>query len=705
MHSGNGDCYPYRYSNGSSPTQTPHFPGPLSSKAASQASMADSPPASSSSPGSVAAQSTSATSRTNDSVVSPSLTSTSASSISNGYSHGNNISSSNHIDIRSREPTVPAACLGCRSKHLKCDGQTPCSRCVSYSINCIYVASRRGYKGPRRATTQNPNKRQATSPPDVDTENYTLQASAEALPHDSLAAYQQVVPLTGQTLASLHDGTPGFANAQLFKPGYTAAAHDASSPSPVSLAGVPSLCALVRTPTLAERCLDSFFRNFHAAHPFVLPKEALLRIAAEGIIEPLLAAMRWVGSLYLNVPSSRPALLDEAERLVGDPQCPRDGFLLQAMMVLLIGLDGSKCQDKSRDILADAEKLAIEIAINTRPFATLHGRGWPVLEESWRRTWWELFVTDGMIAGVHRVTSFFLFDFPADAALPCEEHEYLSSNIPPPMTLDDLENRDFSGDDREFSSFAYRILSARNLGKFMRAGHIHGPEDENLARIETLLTNWRMYLPPAKRNAVHKDGKLDEMMFQAHMMTNAMTILLHQPHSHLDSSPAENINSCAPHRPVLSGDMFNNHTRHTIAAANQISKMITHPVPLLSHTHFFACVITLSSIVHLSKWALHFVQHDDDDLRQQIRLNTGALNDLSTVWACSGRARDQVKGVAQEIYRIKKQQQTHPQYWTGLSQQEVVESIATDNSIIGDIEGYSSVSGSSVSASLPSNFG
>lgn len=51
--------------------------------------------------------------------------------------------------------TVPAACVACRTKHLKCDGAKPCSRCNSYGIECSYVRSRRGYKGPRRVPKQN----------------------------------------------------------------------------------------------------------------------------------------------------------------------------------------------------------------------------------------------------------------------------------------------------------------------------------------------------------------------------------------------------------------------------------------------------------------------------------------------------------------------------------------------------------------------
>jgi hypothetical protein len=48
------------------------------------------------------------------------------------------------------KPSAPSTCVGCRSKHLKCDGLVPCTRCVSNEFECVYVRSRRGFKGPRR---------------------------------------------------------------------------------------------------------------------------------------------------------------------------------------------------------------------------------------------------------------------------------------------------------------------------------------------------------------------------------------------------------------------------------------------------------------------------------------------------------------------------------------------------------------------------
>jgi hypothetical protein len=166
--------------------------------------------------------------------------------------------------------------------------------------------------------------------------------------------------------------------------------------------------------------------------------------------------------------------------------------------------------------------------------------------------------------------------------------------------------------------------------------------------------------------------------------------MLHQPLSQLDSSPARAVTSCAPHRPIASGDSYNIHTQHTITAAYEISQMITQPVPVLSHTHFFTCVITLSSIVHLSKWALYFLP-EEEDLRQQIRLNIGALTKISEVWKAANTACGQVKGVAQEIYRTKKAHQINPAFWVGFTQEEMISSLNADEEIMQEFEGMLAV--------------
>ncbi|KAI1768912.1 hypothetical protein GGR53DRAFT_517579 [Hypoxylon sp. FL1150] len=559
--------------------------------------------------------------------------------------------------------TVQAACLACRAKHLKCDGKNPCSRCRTTDSECIYVASRRGYKGPRRNGAPNPNKRHATdSPPDAggDSCPMLLGRAASTVAPPSMAAFNPALTIPESPVAPF--ARNGLNSLQLYRNPYLDGVNGAlveATPRPPQ--------------TVPERCIDSFYYYFYPGHPAVLQKEQLLKVAKERNLDHLLAAMRWVGSLYIEVGPARATFFEEAMRLVYAPDVIKDGYLVQAMVILLIGLDGSCQQEKARDILSDVERIAIEIGLYTRAFATMHGGGIPRLEESWRRTWWDLFVVDGMVAGVHRQTNFLLFDIVADS-------------IPRPMYLEDFDDQIFSGEEREFSSFAYRVASIRNLGRMMRLPNGGFPNEENVYKIESLLSNWRMHLPVSKRDSLNKNCELDEMMFQAHMINHACSIILHQPLSQLDSSATREVTACAPHRAVASGDNFNLHTRHIITAACEISKMVTYNVPITSHTHFFTCVLTLSSIVHLSKWALEYFIHDEDDLRQQIRLNIGALNKLSGVWKAASNASGQVRGVAQEIYRAKKAQQSNPSFWVGFTQEEILSSVAADENIMSEID-------------------
>jgi len=135
--------------------------------------------------------------------------------------------------------------------------------------------------------------------------------------------------------------------------------------------------------------------------------------------------MRYIGSFYIPQAPTVTYGLD-AERAVYATDCPKDGFRVQAMLILCIGLDGYTYQEKALRILLDAQDQALELGMNKRDFPTLNGNGSQVLEESWRRTWWELFVVDGMIAGVHQKSTFRMKDLHADVLLPCEETEYLS---------------------------------------------------------------------------------------------------------------------------------------------------------------------------------------------------------------------------------------------------------------------------------------
>lgn len=75
----------------------------------------------------------------------------------------------------------------------------------------------------------------------------------------------------------------------------------------------------------------------------------------------------------------------------------------------------------------------------------------------------------------------------------------------------------------------------------------------------------------------------------------------------------------------------------------------------------------------------------DDDLKQQLRLNTGALKTLWQIWPSAGQAFGQVKGVAQEIYGAKKQA-AEIGYWSSLTDDEVMRSMIEDQNIMEELQ-------------------
>ncbi|KAF4990677.1 hypothetical protein FGRMN_8349 [Fusarium graminum] len=592
---------------------------------------------------------------------------------------------------RASFPSVPAACLACRAKHLKCDGVNPCSRCMSSGSECIYVASRRGYKGPRRNTARKVNKRTGLSPSRARSrsgEGSTLLKSNRSTPLGSPAFLSPNMAddiynssfSTSFLDPALNANSNHQTDISFFQP--YAPADGSTDLYSLLAARHEAIPTYAPIPTLPERCIEYFYGHFHAAHPFILPKEFLLSIAEESSVQPVLAVMRWIGSLYIPACPHRAHFYQEAHKSVYESHNRKDGFIVQALLLLLIGLDGQGQQEKAREILTEATELAVGIGLNTQSFATTHGRGIPVMEESWRRTWWELFVVDGLIAGLHRRTNFLLFDTTCNAALPCGEKQYISGTIPQPMYLEDISGVYFPGMTQEVSSFAYRILAVQNLGKLLSSPQISGPEDQKLDDIESLLTKWRLDLPSSKLDSLYH-GLVDEMMFQAYMITHATSILLHQPYSQLNSSSSQSINSSLS---TSSTNTCSTHTKYTIQSATEISKLINYRVSLLSHTPFLNYVVTISSTVHLSRWALFFKIDDGDSLRQLVRLNIGATSKMSLIWGAAKRERRSAKSMAQEIYQVKKQHQKMPEFWVGVTHEAALNIMAVDDSIIREFE-------------------
>jgi hypothetical protein len=79
---------------------------------------------------------------------------------------------------------------------------------------------------------------------------------------------------------------------------------------------------------------------------------------------------------------------------------------------------------EARKTLDLAILIALELDMNKRDFARIHGEGDPVLEESWRRTWYILSITDQHFAIVVNCPIYQLANIASDVELPCDDEFY-----------------------------------------------------------------------------------------------------------------------------------------------------------------------------------------------------------------------------------------------------------------------------------------
>lgn len=171
--------------------------------------------------------------------------------------------------------------------------------------------------------------------------------------------------------------------------------------------------------------LQLYYAYFHSAHPFILPPAQLL-VAKGPQVAVLLTVIRFLASFFAeNAPTER--FRHEAEVALFINKPPRNAFTVQALLLFAVGLHSDNDQVKSAEVKDVALELALDLGMNLKEFSessydgTHAGR---VHAECMRRTWWELYYLDGLLAGFHQRDSFRLWSMPCTVPLPCEEREY-----------------------------------------------------------------------------------------------------------------------------------------------------------------------------------------------------------------------------------------------------------------------------------------
>ena len=85
--------------------------------------------------------------------------------------------------------------------------------------------------------------------------------------------------------------------------------------------------------------------------------------------------------------------------------------------------------------------------------------------------------------------------------------------------LDEVDIGEFAENEVQYSSYTYRILAIRELGKLLALNESFCPDSSEIViRLDTALNNWVLHLPEGKKDPIDANGRIDEMMFQAHMI-------------------------------------------------------------------------------------------------------------------------------------------------------------------------------------------
>lgn len=501
----------------------------------------------------------------------------------------------------------PKACLFCRSKHLKCDAKQPaCSRCASINVDCVYVQSRRGHVGGRRKQIDQPAQTARTP-------NYIPGAPAASGANDGNVFTDQQSP----------SGT-------------------AQTPSSDSTISLPRATALH---SRENHLIDVFYGYIHPAHPFIIPRKLYMQ---DPSILPgyLKRAMRFIASHVSHRHGEDVGTISD----IINTNMPADGFKVQTYLVLTIA-SYARCERGQGDMtLLQATNTAHQIGMQLEVFGSSDA---PIMQESWRRTWWELYTIASLIRVLTPTTTG--LDAAFHKVLPSEDSDYDDCRAIESRTLDDMQDRSFTDDSTQYSSFAYRIEGARILNDVMETTQQNSYQpDPAFKCLAASIRSYLLSLPSPKRTATI-DGKPDELMSCALMTINLASILLHLPRSGLG-----NVQSfqtiCATDRPTMFLNDEDSHIGSAMRAADAITQLLIDRdlTAMQTLSPCFSCSIAFAVTVQLSAYCMGQKQERARCLREYIQLSLSALDNIGQSWAVAKVVKGQLADFARETLKRPK---------------------------------------------------
>jgi Fungal Zn(2)-Cys(6) binuclear cluster domain len=492
------------------------------------------------------------------------------------------------------------ACLACRSKHLKCDGKTPlCTRCAASGVECVFVQSRRGYNGSRKRQTDQPT----TATPEGSED-----AAFANIQHDSLSSAEQQFPI-GESQISCSDDTMSIPRVE-----YDSLGND--------------------------YLIDVYYLYIHPAHPFIIPRKMYLQ--DRSIIPDFLKkVMRFIASHFSSEDSDTHR---QRASIIFDAGILQDGFRVQGLILFTLASYARFERDQGNKALTEAIDLALRIGLDSDTFANGQHH---VLQESWRRTWWELYTITGLISLI--TSSHVRLSQPPHMALPGHCGDYESCQPIQPKTAEQMQERCFMESEFQWSSFAYKIEAMRILGSVLEIENDSiVPRRSKFDAANASISTFLLSLPPDKRRGVERDGEMDEVMSCALMIINLASICLHLPRSGLAGIRSFRT-VCGNDRARIVADDCTAHASTALKSSNALSNLIMSRSSLKTLTPCFSCAIAFGATVQLAAYLLEQDPSGAQYLKEHIQLALSALNVIGENWPIARVVRGQLAQFAREI--------------------------------------------------------
>lgn len=582
------------------------------------------------------------------------------------------------------------ACTVCRKQHLKCDaGKPSCSRCTETEQVCFYEPSRRGGRRkkhrssvlesqPKRIMMRSSQSEQPSNSSFVE----CVTVNPISLPITPTSSSQETLPSSALTQDSVvSNGMPQLTPRQTHRASVSESSQDDRRASDHQASGPPAsvqqplndpamsfyhhldpglisqaiestdLSSInthtpIQPPSENDRLLRLYYENFHNAHPFLVPSS----VFTSRNYPPYLRRMvDFAGSHYAaSGPNAqlRAAVTTDMLSTTDNSTCMVQSLLIYSIL-LFFGGD----LDAAGKTFEQCTRMAMDLGMHLNDFASARQLDSPIEAESLRRTWWEIYVTDILMAIPPKTMNLRCSSIPPKVCLPCEEAFYTGRlDIPQPHHVLEFKRRVLSTGDVAFSSFSYRIEAATILGRVLLLNQLKNSSHDHSQSIENALLSWSNHLPPGKLEIVDSYGNIDEMMFQAHMIIALASMLLHLPRSNLQSLLADVKDPFLPlaqNHPLSSSTTLIQGIKAT-DASRRISDCISLCPNVPKHTPFVIPALALCGFIQLATSQGHpdecFEQHYN-----RVTLVLGCLKTARRMWRMAESEYDRLRCCASEL--------------------------------------------------------